>query len=86
MNGRLTGGSACCWSHLPNERPAIADIAHGRGLTVDGDVPAVLEPLDEHLEAVFGELIAHARCLDVVVAKVGRGVVFLLTSSGSDTR
>lgn len=49
--------------------------------TVYPDVPAVLEPLDQHLQAVLRELVAQARRLGVLVAEVLRRVVLAVAAS-----
>lgn len=44
------------------------------------DITAILEPLDEHFQAVFCQLVAQPRSLCVVVAKIGCGVIFSLST------
>lgn len=50
------------------------------------DVTAVLEPPNQHLQTILGKLIAQLGRLDVVVAKVRRGVVLPLTTPEACSR
>ena len=46
---------------------------------MNSDVATVLEPLNEHFEAVFGELISQPGRFYVVIAKVRGGVILPLS-------
>ena len=51
------------------------------GHTMNSDVATVFQPADEHFQAVFGQSVPKPRCLHVVVAEVGGGVIFALATS-----
>ena len=45
------------------------------------NIAAFLEPLNEHFETVFGELIAQPRRLNVLMTKILSSVVFAFSTS-----
>ena len=47
-----------------------AELGRGVRRTVDANVAAVLEPLDEHLETVVGELVAQLCGFYILVAEI----------------